>query len=91
METLGLLGNKIDLLLKKYAGLEKENARLRATIEGQNKVIQRLNKKVASLDNGMVSVNLAYTDITTEEKNNMSRQLDGVIAEIDKILTTLND
>ncbi len=91
METFALLGDKIDLLLKKDADLEKENARLRATIEGQNKAIQRLNKKVATLDNGMVSVHLSHADISDEEKENMRRQLDGVIAEIDKILTTLND
>ena len=91
METLGLLGDKLDQLLKKYAALEGENARLRATIEGQNKAIQRLNKKVATLDNGMVSVHLGHADISDEEKDNMRRQLDGVIAEIDKILTTLND
>lgn len=91
METLTKLGDKLDLLLKKHAELEKENARLRATIEGQNKVIQRLNKKVATLDNGMVSVHLGQTGISDEEKENMNRQLDGVIAEIDKILTTLND
>ncbi len=91
METFALLGDKIDLLLKKNADLEKENARLRATMEGQNKAIQRLNKKVTTLDNGMVSVHLAHADVSDEEKDNMRRQLDGVIAEIDKILTTLND
>jgi archaellum component FlaC len=91
METLTLLGDKVDLLVKRHAELEKENLRLRATIEGQNKAIQRLNKKVATLDNGMGSVHLGHADISDEEKDNMRRQLDGVIAEIDKILTTLND
>ncbi len=91
METLDLLNGKLDQLLKKHAGLIAENKRLRATIDGQNKVIQRLHKKVNTLDNGMVSVHLGKTDINPEEKENMHRQLDGVIAEIDKILNTLND
>lgn len=91
METFGLLSDKLDLLLKKHAALETENSRLRATIDGQNKAIQRLNKKVISLDNSMGSVHLGHADISDEEKENMRRQLDAVIAEIDKILTTLND
>ena len=91
METLTLLDDKLNLLIKKYAAKEAENARLRATIEGQNKVIQRLNKKVTGMDNSMVSVQFGKAGITDDEKENMNRQLDSVIAEIDKILTTLND
>ena len=91
METLSMLSDKLDQLLKKHAELEKENVRLRATIEGQNKAVQRLNKKVTSLDHGMVSVHLGKSEMSPEEKEDMRRQLDGVISEIDKILTTLND
>lgn len=91
MEFIDSLNGKLDQLLKKHATLEADNKRLRATIDGQNKVIQRLHKKVNTLDNGMVSVHIGKTDISDEEKDNMRRQLDGVIAEIDKILNTLND
>ncbi|MBC7552511.1 MAG: hypothetical protein H7257_00880 [Taibaiella sp.] len=91
MDTLSLLDDKLDVLLKSYQAKEMEIVRLRATIEGQNKAIQRLNKKVAAMDSNMVSVNMDSAGITEEEKENMNRQLDGVIAEIDKILITLND
>ena len=91
MESLDLLNSKLDKLLKKYAALQADNSRLRATIDGQNKAIQKLNKKVASLDSGMVSVHLGNTGISGEDKEHMRRQLDTVITEIDKILTTLND
>lgn len=91
MEALDLLNTRLDALIKKYAAVQADNARLRATIEGQNKVIQKLNKKVTSLDNGMVSVQLGNTNITPEDKEHMARQLDNVIGEIDKILHTLND
>ena len=91
MEQLDLLNKKLDNLIKKFVGLKAENIRLRATIEGQNKVIQKLNKKVNTLDNSMVSVHLDKIGISGEEKEDMKRQLDGVISEIDKILNTLND
>lgn len=86
-----LLNDKLDALLKKYSALQAENNRLRATIDGQNKAIQKLNKKVASLDNGMVSVQLGSTHLTEEDKEHMRRQLEVVIADIDKLLLTLND
>ena len=91
MDAINILNSKLDLLLKKHAASEADNKRLRAIIDGQNKVIQTLNKKISSLESNMVSVNLGSTNITDEEKQNMRTQLDSLIAEIDKILNTLND
>lgn len=91
MEALDLLKSKLEALLKKYSALEADNARLRATIEGQNKAIQKLNKKISIMDSGMVSVQLGATTINEDDKENMRRQLDTVLADIDNILNTLND
>ena len=91
MDAINTLNSKLDQLLKKYAAAEAENKRLRIIIDGQNRMIQNLNKKVKSLEHNMVSVNLGSTNITDEEKDNMRQQLDVLITEIDKILTTLND
>ena len=91
MDAINTLNSKLDQLLKKYAAAETENKRLRIIIDGQNRMIQNLNKKVKSLEHNMVSVNLGSTNITDEEKDNMRQQLDVLITEIDKILTTLND
>ena len=91
MEALDQLNKKLDMLLKKYAALETEHKRLRETIATQNKSMETLSKKLSSLEDGMVSVHLGTTVDGHEEKENMRRQLDQVIAEIDKILNTLND
>ncbi len=90
MQALEQLNKKLDTLLKKYASLEAENKRLKETIAVQ-KTVESLNKKLASLEHGMVSVHLGNRVDNEEEKDNMRRQLDTVIAEIDKILNTLND
>ena len=91
MQALDLLNNKLDMLLKKYAALEAENKRLKANIAAQDKSVELLGKKLASLEQGMVSVRLGDAITDDEEKDNMRRQLDHVIAEIDIILNTLND
>ncbi len=91
MEALDLLNHKLNMLLKKYAALEAENKRLRATISGHEKSVESLTKKLASLEHGMVSVHLGNAVEDEDEKENMRNQLDNVIADIDKILNTLND
>ena len=91
MEALDTLNKKLDTLLRKFAALESENKRLKETIAKQIKAEEKLNKKLVSLEQGMVSVHLGKAVIDDEEKENMRQQLDNVIAEIDKILTTLND
>ncbi len=91
MQALDLLNKKLDTLLKKYAALEAENKRLKDTLAVNEKSLAQLNKKVSSLEQGMVSVHLGKTAGTEDEKENMRTQLDTVIGEIDKILNTLND
>ncbi len=91
MEALDTLNKKLDMLLKKHAALTAENKRLKETIAKQTKTEEKLNKKLASLEQGMVSVHLGSTVTDTEGQENMRKQLDNVIAEIDKILHTLND
>ena len=91
MEALDQLGKKLEMLLKKHAALEAENKRLRDTVAAQNKSLESLTKKLASLEHGMVSVHLGAAPDNEEGKANMRRQLDNVITEIDKILNTLND
>lgn len=91
MQALETLNKKLDSLLKKYAALESENKRLKDTVARQIKSEAQLNKKLASLEQGMVSVHLGKAVTSEEEQENMRRQLDQVIADIDKILVTLND
>jgi hypothetical protein len=91
MEALDKLSKKLDTLLKKHAATEAENKRLKETIAAQIKTTEQLNKKLASLEKGMVSVHIGKTVEDDEQKENMREQLDTVIGEIDKILNTLND
>jgi len=91
MQAIDHLNKKLDQLLKKYIALEAENKRLKQTVASQNKSLDGLGGKLASLEKDMVSVHLGRTTNSEEEKENMRRQLDTVIAEIDKILNTLND
>lgn len=91
MQALEKFNKKLDSLLKKYSALESENKRLKDTIAGQIKTIDKQNKKIAAMEHDVVSVDLNKGTLDDVEKENMRQQLDNVIGEIDKILNTLND
>ena len=91
MHALDTLNDKLDTLLRKHAAIQAENKRLKATIAGQSKSLEALNSQLSTLEKGMVSVRLGNTAVNEDEKDNMRKQLDMVIADIDKLLTTLND
>lgn len=90
MQELQLLNDKLDVLLKKYAALQVENARLKETIGQQLRSIETLNANLASLEQNMTATHIGIVG-GDKEKDAMRKQLDNVIGEIDKILTTLND
>jgi hypothetical protein len=91
MQALDNLSKKINLLIKKQAALEAENNRLKTIIAAHQETEMKLNAQLASLDNNLVSVRIDSKTENTEEKENMVRQLDKLIQEIDIILNTLND
>lgn len=91
MQELQLLNDKLDVLLKKYITLQAENKRLKDTIDKQTESIQGLTGKLSDLEQNMVAVQIGKSVLSDEERIKMRKQLDNVIGEIDKILTTLND
>jgi cupin superfamily acireductone dioxygenase involved in methionine salvage len=91
MQALDQLNSKLDQLLKKHAATEAENKRFRDTIAAQTREIEELSRHRSSLEKDMVSVRIGRDTGNEEERDNMRRQLDVVISEIDKILNTLND
>ncbi|MBX2905860.1 MAG: hypothetical protein KF744_07475 [Taibaiella sp.] len=91
MQALDELNSKLNLLLRRYAALEQENKRLKETVAKQIATEASLKQRITTLEQDMVSVNLNDAVRDESEKENMRKQLDGLIAEIDGLLNTLND
>jgi soluble cytochrome b562 len=89
-EQLELLNGKLDLLLKKYSELQAEHKELKQTVAQQLKTIDKLNAKLKDAEQDMTSSKIG-SSVTDKEKEVFRKQLDTVIGDIDKILTTLND
>ena len=91
MQELTQLNDKLDALLKKYASLKSENQRLQDTIAGHVQEIGKLNEKVAYMEENVLATQIDKSTVNNDDKEVMKKQLDTVIGEIDKILSTLND
>jgi predicted RNase H-like nuclease (RuvC/YqgF family) len=91
MQELQVLNDKLDILLKKYTALQAENKRLKATMSYQLQSIESLNDKLNSLEENMLTIQVGRAVENSDDKDNMRKQLDNIIGEIDKILNALND
>lgn len=91
MQEVTLLHTKLDKLLKKYAAVQAEKKDLLNTVREQNVQLQSLNKKVAGLEEKIVTTKTADAISGKEDKADVRKQLNSLIKDIDKLLATLND
>jgi uncharacterized coiled-coil DUF342 family protein len=91
MEALESLKEKLGQLLKKHNATRAENKKLSARVAELTAENRELNRKITSMEKGLVSVRLNEPGMEDEGRDNMRRQLDTVIADIDKLLESLND
>lgn len=91
MESLSLLNEKLDVLLKKYTLLQAENNRLQITVADQKKQIDTLSGKLTMLEENLMASQMSSSVLNDNDKEVVKKQLDTVLGEIDKLLTTLND
>lgn len=91
MESLSLLNEKLDVLLKKYTLLQAENNRLQITVADQKKQIDTLSGKLTMLEENLMASQMSSSVLNDNDKEVVKKQLDTVLGEIDKLLATLND
>lgn len=91
MQELDLLNSRLDALLKRYAELRVENRQLKEVVAQQTRRIEALNDQLADVEQQVLGLQLGTVVLTAEQKVQVRRQLDTVVGEIDKILTSLND
>lgn len=91
MEALEELGKKVQILIKKYGLLQTENDGLQQTIARQSAQISALTQQLDVTKAQLLAVEVARVLPDAVEKEQVRKQLDNVIHEIDKVLTNLND
>jgi len=91
MQSLSLLNEKLDVLLKKYTQVQAENTRLQGTIAEQKQQIENLSGKLILAEQNLMAAQMSTSVLEGNDKEVFKKQLDTVLGEIDKLLATLND
>jgi hypothetical protein len=89
MERLNTLRAKLDLLLRDYKSLKDDLATTRASLEEKQEEIALMRTQMAKYEEQLLALQIGNAIPDAEGRANARKQLDAVIGEIDKILTTL--
>ncbi|MBZ0098994.1 MAG: hypothetical protein K8F30_07905, partial [Taibaiella sp.] len=79
MQELTLLHSKLDKLLKKYAALQAEKESLQQALHEQKAELQKLNKKVITLEDQLTTAQTADALASKGDRNAMRKQLNSLI------------
>ena len=82
--------DKLQLLLKQQAVLQKENQRLKKELEKATADLTEKQELVQNLQQQMDVVKLGSGNLNEAEKNALGKRIDVYLKEIDKCLALLN-
>jgi len=91
MDALQLLEQKINQLIRAYASVQEENKKLQVEVAALRNEHQSLLRKNQTLEEAQATQLLGVNALSEAEKQNLRRYIDGVVDEIDKILTSLHE
>jgi len=84
------LQEKLQVLLKNYAALEKENQQLKSKMGQAEQQEQKLRDQLKDLDTKLAAASLRQTNMDPADKSKLMRQIDQYIKEIDHSIQNLN-
>jgi uncharacterized coiled-coil DUF342 family protein len=90
-EHIDFINSKLQVLLKKYASLQKENASLRSEVERyKEKQLQSL-QKIDSLETQANILKTSAGSMNEDEKKNFEKKINQYIKDVDKCIAMLNN
>lgn len=91
MSGLDVLGERVKLLLKKYAALQSENKSLKKALAKSREELDVLKEQLEATRQETIATSIVKALPDKKERTVARKQIDAVINEIDKILINLND
>lgn len=90
-EHINFINSKLQLLLKKYATLQKENVSLNREIDLYKEREQQTLQKIDSLEMQARILKTSAGSMNEEEKKNFEKKISQYIKDLDKCMTMLNN
>ncbi len=88
--ALSLLQEKLQLLLKQHAALEKENQQLKHTLTQQTQLTKQLEGQLEEGQAQMTATLMNKAALDPAEKEKWVKQIDQYLKEIDSCINNLN-
>lgn len=90
-EHINSINAKLQLLLKKYGGLQKENASLNREIEMYKKNEKEYLEKIDTLEIQAGILKASAGKLNDREKHDFEKKINAYIKDLDKCMSMLNN
>lgn len=90
-EHISFINSKLQVLLKKYAALQKENASLISEIELYKEKERQTLQKIDSLEMQTRILKTSAGSMNEEEKKGFEKKINQYIKDLDKCMAMLNN
>ncbi len=80
----------VQLLLKQYHFLQKENSTLKEELQERNLVSSQKDESMQQLQQKLEASRLGLASIDKEDKHFLQKRIDSYLAEIEKCISALN-
>jgi hypothetical protein len=90
-EHLERIRNKVQVLIKQYQSIEKENEKLKADIEKRHVLEQQLRERTIVLEQQLNIIKASSGQLDEASKKDLEKQLNVYIKEIDKCIAMLKE
>lgn len=89
MQALDDLSQNVHLLLDRYTAIREENARLKEDIEKQRQELVRTHAELVELQKQNKRIAVANALTSAESKEEASKRLNALIAQVDRAIAAL--
>ncbi|MBL7735475.1 MAG: hypothetical protein JNL51_08450 [Chitinophagaceae bacterium] len=89
-QQLKKIGEKLQLLLKRFESLRQENEKLRAALEPAKQREIALQTKIADLEQQVIVLKMAAAPMDEAEKKELDKKLNTYLKEIDRCIGMLS-
>jgi len=89
MESIGILRQKLELLLRRHRALKKKLAAARALVASREEEQAALRLRLAKCEEQSLALQIGHALPDAESRAHARARLDAVIADIDKMLSSL--
>jgi hypothetical protein len=91
MESIGMLREKLDLLLRRHSAMKKELATARGMLERREEETALLRTRLRQCEEQHLALAIGHSLPDADARASARGRLDAIIAEIDKLLSTLHE